>query len=96
MNNSEYTSLLAQIRALDQEAVIQEDSKAPDAIPEIQATTLSAANAIALKQGLAKFRWCNKYKVKDSDGKVTPVGQGGKSSETPWSQAGGVDLGRVK
>ena len=95
MNNLEYTSLLARMRTLD-EAVVEEDSKSPDGIPEIQATTLSAANAIALKKGLAKFRWCNKYTVKDATGPVTPVGQGGKSAETPWSQAGGVDLGRVK
>ena len=95
MNNSEYSSLLARMRSLD-ETVVQEDNKSPDGIPEIQATTISAANAIALKKGLAKFRWCNKYKVQDAKGKVMPTGQGGKSAETPWSQAGGVDLGRVQ
>ena len=46
MNNSEYSSLLARMRSLD-ETVVQEDNKSPDGIPEIQATTLSAANAIS-------------------------------------------------
>jgi hypothetical protein len=59
---------LNRVREIAGTQVVQELSppKTGGAIPEIKASTKEKAIEIARKKGIAKFRFCGKYKVKDA------------------------------